>query len=169
MKRTQIIAKILYSITLLLALLYTVTTIYSLVCGISQTNISYLNNQVIVEYPFTDTSFLVLENHWTYWIFSFLLPLLFYVLFFWLFSRVFKVFFQKKLFTKLNIKHLKRFYQANIFLPVFLTILASFFVEIEKGIFLIIALHLFLGVLVLIISDIFQQGLHLQNEQDLYI
>jgi hypothetical protein len=35
--------------------------------------------------------------------------------------------------------------------------------------YLISVLHLFLGIFIFIISEIFNQGLTLQNEQDLYI
>lgn len=169
MERTHFISKILYAITRGLTWLYLVSTLYSLVSWITQTNVDITGKAIIIKYPFTDTRFLLLDNNASYLVFSFLLPILFYTLFFFLLSNVFKVFYQDRLFTAANIIHLKRFYAANLFLPVLLVIVATFFTKIENGVFLIILLHLFLGVFVFIISEIFKQGLHLQNEQDLYI
>jgi hypothetical protein len=169
MKRTKLISRILFAITRILAWLYLVTTIYTIICWLLKINIQQTETQNIIKYPFTDTLFLILDNNLTYLVFTFLLSFLFYTLFFWLLSNVFKVFLQNKLFTVANIVHLKRFYELNLFVPILLVILASFFVEIEKGVFLIIALHLFLGIFVFILSEIFKQGVDLQNEQDLYI
>lgn len=169
MKKTRIISKVLFTATRIMACLYFLTALYAIICWAFNINMKNLEGKNIIEYPFTDTSFLVLDNNLWYWVFSFLLPLLSYALFFWLLSNVFKVFYQKKLFTTQNIIQLKRFYVTNLGLPLLLVILSSFFVEIEMGIFLIVALHLFLGIFIFIISEIFKQGLNLQNEQDLYI
>lgn len=169
MKKTKFISKVLSAVTKIMAWLYLITAIYGLACWVSQTNIKTIEDRNIIEYPFTDISFLILDNNLSYLVFSFLLPILSYALFFWLLSKVFKVFYKEKLFTKANIFHLKRFYVTNLFLPVLLVAVSSFFTEIETGIFLIVALHMFLGVFIFIISEIFNQGLHLQNEQDLYI
>ncbi|WP_424494149.1 DUF2975 domain-containing protein [Salinimicrobium sp. GXAS 041] len=125
--------------------------------------------QTIITYPFTDVSFLILDSNAEYLIFSFLIPVFAYGLFFWLLSNVFKVFYQDKLFTIENVVHMRRFYLVNIFLPTVLTIFTSFFVQIDRELFLIIILHLVIGVFVFFMSEIFNQGLHLQNEQDLYI
>lgn len=102
-------------------------------------------------------------------IFSFLSVLITYGIFFWLSARVFKVFFQQKLFTQENIIQLKRFYLYNIFIPLPLVIIASFFVEVESMIWGLVFIHFMLGIFCLFLANIFKQGLHLQNEQDLFI
>ncbi len=169
MKKTKIISKILYAITKSLAWIYLVIGLYGTFAWITKTNIHIEGTKAIINYPFTDVSFLILDNNLAYFSLSFLMPILSYTLFFWLLSNVSRVFYQDKLFTKPNIRHLKRFYSANIILPVVLVTFSSFFITIEKGIFIITALHLVLGIFIFIISEIFNQGLSLQNEQDLYI
>ncbi|MHA7832817.1 MAG: DUF2975 domain-containing protein [Flagellimonas sp.] len=169
MKKTRILSKILYAITRSLAWIYLVIALYGSFAWITKTNIQIGDTTTTINYPFTDISFLILDNNWSYFLFAFLLPVLSYTLFFWLLSNVFKVFYQEKLFTQPNIAHLKRFYSANLIFPIVLVAFSSFFIAIEKGIFIIIALHLVLGIFIFIISEIFNQGLSLQNEQDLYI
>ncbi|MDY0781669.1 DUF2975 domain-containing protein [Tenacibaculum sp. IB213877] len=169
MQKSIIISKVLYYISRILGGLYLITGVYGLFSWATNTHLLIKDKQTIITYPFTKTSFLILDSNTTYLIFSFLIPVLGYGLFFWLLSSVFKVFYQKKLFTAKNIVHLRRFYLVNIFLPTLLTIFSSFFMLIEHEMFLIIILHLVLGVFVFFMSEIFNQGLHLQNEQDLYI
>lgn len=169
MKKTKIISKVLFVIARSLTWIYFITSIYGLVSLITNINLQTDEHKIIVEYPFTDISFLILDNSLNYVLFAFLLPMLSYALFFWLLSNVFKVFLQDKLFTKSNIIHLKRFYLTNIFLPILLVTFSSFFIEVENGIIMITALHLLLGVFIFIFSEIFNQGLTLQNEHDLYI
>lgn len=169
MKRTRLISKILYVITLVIASAYFSTTLYAICCKLLDVNIQLVNTQNIIEYPFTDTPFLILDNTWDYWVFSFLLPILFYSLFFLFLSSVFKVFFQQRLFTTSNITHLKRFYFHNLIAPIVFVIIASFFIDIDIPACIIVLLHIFLGVFVFIISEIFSQGINLQDEQDLYI
>ncbi len=169
MKKTKIISKILYALTRSLAWIYLVIGLYGTFAWITKTNIQTADTTTVINYPFTDISFLILENNQPYFLFAFLLPVLSYMLFFWLLSNVFRVFYRNKLFTNPNIAHLKRFYLANTILPIVLVAFSSFFIEIEKGIFVIVALHLVLGIFIFIISEIFNQGLSLQNEQDLYI
>lgn len=169
MKKTKIISKVLFAVTRVLAWVYFITALYGTVGWLTEINTQTDKVKKIIEYPITDLPFLILDNNLTYLVFAFLLPMLSYTLFFWLLSNVFKVFFQEKLFTQFNIIQLKWFYLTNIILPVLLVIFSSFFIEIEKGIFMIISLHLFLGIFIFIFSEIFKQGLNLQNEQDLYI
>ncbi|MDF0716389.1 DUF2975 domain-containing protein [Muricauda sp. 334s03] len=169
MKKTRVISKILYAVIRSLAWIYLVIALYGAFSWITKTNTQIEDARAVINYPFTDVSFLILDNNWSYFLFAFLLPVLSYTLFFWLLSNVFKVFYQEKLFTQPNIAHLKRFYSANLIFPIVLVAFSSFFIEIGKGIFIIVALHLVLGVFIFIISEIFNQGLSLQNEQDLYI
>lgn len=169
MKKTKILSKILHAVTTGLAWVYLVIALYGSFAWITKTNIQTSDTTTIINYPFTDISFLILDNDPSYFLFALLLPILSYTLFFWLLSKVFRVFYQQKLFTQTNIKHLQRFYLANIILPIIVVAFSSFFIQIEKGIYVLITLHLFLGIFIFIISEIFNQGLSLQKEQDLYI
>ncbi|MBA5630153.1 DUF2975 domain-containing protein [Moheibacter lacus] len=169
MKKSKTISKFLFYLTRSLAWVYVMTVVYGSFSWFTQTNLELEQNQTIINYPFSEKSFLILEDNMTYFVFAFLIPVLCYALFFWLLSNVFKVFYQQKLFTQENIIHLRRFYLTNIFLPTTLIIFSSFFIEVEKEIISIVMLHLFLGVFAFFMSEIFSQGLNLQNEQDLYI
>ncbi|MBI6118305.1 DUF2975 domain-containing protein [Salegentibacter maritimus] len=169
MQKTMIISKILYFITSILAGLYIVTGIYGALSWLTNTHLQIKNAQTIITYPFTEKAFLILDSSNTYLVFCFLIPIFAYGLFFWLLCNVFKVFYQDKLFTTENIVHLRRFYHLNIFLPTVLTIFTSFFMPIDSELFLIVILHLLLGVFIFFMSEIFSQGLTLQNEQDLFI
>lgn len=175
MNQTKIISRILFYICTLLSAGYLITALYSLVClatgfsiipyGKGASRDQYLH----ITYPFTETPFLNVDNNNQYIIFSFLLVLITYGIFFWLSARVFKVFFQPKLFTKEHIVQLKRFYLYNIFIPLPLAIISSFFVEVESIIWGLVFIHFMLGIFCLFLANIFKQGLHLQNEQDLFI
>ncbi len=171
MNQTKIISRILFYICSLLSAGYLITFVYSLFCLITGFSVTpYKEGQFLhINYPFTVQPFLNIENNYPYMIFSFMLVLVTYGIFFWLSARVFKVFFQQKLFTQENIIQLKRFYLYNIFLPLPLVIVASFFVEVESIIWGLVFIHFMLGIFCLFLANIFKQGLHLQNEQDLFI
>lgn len=171
MNQTKIISQILYYICFVLAIGYLLTAVYSILCLITRFSITPYKENVYfhINYPFTEKPFLNIENNYSYILFSFLLVLISYGLFFWLSAKVFKVFFQSKLFTKENIIHLKRFYVYNIFFPLPLVVIASFFVEVESIIWGLVFIHFMLGIFCLFLANIFKQGLHLQNEQDLFI
>lgn len=169
MKKTKLLSKTLFAITRCIAWVYLAIPTYGAFAWLTESNIQFKGTKAIINYPFTDISFLILDNNLPYFLFAFLLPLLSYGLFFWLLSNVFKVFYQKRLFTTSNIIHLKRFYAVNMILPVVLVGFSSLFITIERGIFMLVALHLVLGIFIFIISEIFNQGLSLQDEQDLYI
>ncbi|MBB4804932.1 hypothetical protein HNP38_000204 [Chryseobacterium defluvii] len=171
MDQTKIISRILYYICLILSAGYLLTGVYAIFClstGIGIT--SYGQGKYLhINYPFTEQPFLNIENNYPYIIFSFLLVLIGYGIFFGLSAKVFRVFFQTKLFTKENIVQLKRFYTYNIFFPLPIVIIASFFVEVESMIWGLVFIHFMLGIFCLFLANIFKQGLHLQNEQDLFI
>ncbi|KAB1229595.1 DUF2975 domain-containing protein [Chryseobacterium viscerum] len=171
MNQTKIISRILFYICSLLSAGYLITFVYSLFCLITGFSVTpYKEEKFLhINYPFTEQPFLNIENNYPYMIFSFMLVLITYGIFFWLSARVFKVFFQQKLFTQENIIQLKRFYLYNIFIPLPLVIIASFFVEVESMIWGLVFIHFMLGIFCLFLANIFKQGLHLQNEQDLFI
>lgn len=171
MNQTKIIARILYYLCLVLSAGYLITAIYSIICVATGFAITpYKDNQYLhINYPFTEQPFLNIENNYPYILFSFMMVLITYGIFFWFSAKVFKVFFQSKLFTEKNIIQLKRFYIYNIFLPLPLVIITSFFVEVESIIWGLVFIHFMLGIFCLFLANIFKQGLHLQNEQDLFI
>ncbi len=171
MNQTKIISKVLYYICLILSGGYLLTGIYSGLCLSTGSAVTpYKEGKFLhINYPFTEQPFLNIENNYAYIIFSFLLVLISYGIFFWLSAKVFRVFFQAKLFTRENILQLKRFYLYNIFVPLPVVITASFFVEVESMIWGLVFIHFMLGIFCLFLANIFKQGLHLQNEQDLFI
>ncbi|CAM3124353.1 DUF2975 domain-containing protein [Chryseobacterium flavum] len=171
MNQTKTISRVLFYICTLISAGYLIMALYSVFClstGYAVT--PYANGQYLhINYPFTERPFLNIEDNYPYIIFSFLLVLISYGIFFWLSAKVFKVFFQPKLFTKEHILQLKRFYLYNIFIPLPLVIIASFFVEVESIVWGLVFIHFMLGIFCLFLANIFKQGLHLQNEQDLFI
>jgi hypothetical protein len=172
MKNVKIIATILFYITRFVAILYFVTTFYSLISSLSEWSFITRENgkYFSICFPFTETPFLNGENNWAYKIFNFLVPIGFYGIFFLLLSNVFNAFKQPKLFTQYGVNQLKWFYMANIFMPSITILLASIFAgDIEEGLEWVAVIHFFLGVFAYFLSAIFKQGLQLQNEQDLYI
>ncbi|AZA82762.1 DUF2975 domain-containing protein [Chryseobacterium lactis] len=171
MNQTKIISKILFYICTLLSVGYLITFVYSILCLTTDFSVTpYKDGQYLhINYPFTEQPFLNIENNYPYIIFSFLLVLISYGIFFWLSAKVFKVFFQEKLFTRDHIQQLKRFYLYNIFIPLPVVVVASFFVEVESIIWGLVFIHFMLGIFCLFLANIFKQGLHLQNEQDLFI
>ncbi len=171
MNQTKVISKILHYLCLLLSGAYLITFVYSVLCLLAGFAITPYKEDLYlhINYPFTEKPFLNIENNYPYILFSFLLVLLSYGIFFWLSAKVFKVFFQEKLFTAENIAYLKRFYIYNIFFPLPVAFIASFFVEVESIIWGLVFIHFMLGIFCLFLANIFKQGLHLQNEQDLFI
>lgn len=171
MNQTKIISRILYYLCLVLAAGYILTAIYSVFCLVTGFAVTpYKENKFLhINLPFTDQPFLNIENNYPYILFSFMTVLVTYGIFFWFSAKVFNVFFQPKLFTEKNIVFLKRFYIYNIFFPLPIVIIASFFVEVEGMIWGLVFIHFMLGIFCLFLANIFKQGLHLQNEQDLFI
>lgn len=171
MAQTKIIAKILYGICLALSVAYLATAVYSVFCLATGFAITpYGENGFLhINYPFTGKPFLNVDNDYSYIIFSFLLVLVAYGVFFRLSAGVFRVFFQSKLFTRENIRHLRRFYVYNIFFPLPLVVIASFFVEVESMVWGLVFIHFMMGIFCLFLANIFSQGVNLQNEQDLFI
>jgi len=84
-------------------------------------------------------------------------------------AQIFKLFTRRKLFTEPHLLILKRYYWLNLLVPIVCTAIAAVFVTIDGGIAILIALHFILGIFIFFLSEIFKQGLHLQDEQDLYI
>jgi hypothetical protein len=172
MKKVKIISTVLFYITRLLAVFYLATTFYSLITLLTEWSFITKDNGAYFSicYPFTQTPFLNGENNWAYKIFNFLIPIGFYGLFFLLASNVFNAFRQPKLFTKYGFDQLRMFYLSNLILPWLTILLASIFAgKIEEGLEWVAVIHFFLGIFTYFLAAIFNQGLHIQNEQDLII
>lgn len=171
MKTTHIVSRILFYVTRFLAILYFTLSSYSLLTLSTGWFLNFKDNGKYFQicYPFTEHPIMLGDYNLPYIIFEFLSPLSLYGLFFLLISNVFKVFFQPKLFTENGIKHLRRFYLANLFLPGIIIFLASIFVSLDNEVSIFIVLHFMLGVFAYFLAAIFKQGLNLQNEQDLFI
>lgn len=172
MKNVKIIATSLFYITRIVAILYLITTFYSLISLLTEWN--YITREdgkyFSICFPFSETPFLNGENNLGYKLFNFLIPIGFYGIFFLLLSNVFNAFKQPKLFTKYGVSQLKWFYLANLTLPWLTILLASIFAgKIEEGLEWVAVIHFFLGVFAYFLAAIFKQGLQLQNEQDLFI
>lgn len=170
MKRTKIVAKALYMVCRGFAIGYSIATLYAACCIITGiwTGLAE-ENHLHIFYPFTTKVFLIAENNTSYILFSFLLPLVLYSIFFWLVSNLFRVFLKPTLFTPQNVVHLKRFYMFNLIVPALATAIGSFFVPIENFIFALVMVHFFLGIFTYFLAAIFNQGIGLQNEQNLFI
>lgn len=171
MDKTKLAAKILSFLSRIMAIGYLASTAYSTICLTSNWCITpYGEGKYLhINYPFSQTPFLNIDNTINYIVFSFLLPLTLYGLFFWLVSNLFLVFSKPKLFTLLNLLQLKKFYLFNWLVPFPASIISSFFVEVESAIWLLATIHAVLGVFTWMVAAIFEQGLQLQNEQDLFI
>jgi len=171
MKTTHIVSRILFYVTRFLAILYFTLSSYSLLTLSTGWFLNFKDNGKYFQicYPFTEHPIMLGDYNVPYIIFEFLSPLSLYGLFFLLISNVFKVFFQPKLFTENGIKHLRRFYLSNLFLPSIIIFLASIFVSLDNEVSIFIVLHFMLGVFAYFLAAIFKQGLNLQNEQDLFI
>ncbi|WP_268223420.1 DUF2975 domain-containing protein [Sinomicrobium oceani] len=170
-KKSKSIARVIYLISRVLALIYFIVLGYSLFCLITGRQIKISDNGQIVSvlYPFSETPFFNLENHKPYLILGFVLPLLLYAFYFLAASNVFKVFTLDRLFTKKNLKYLQLFYLINLFLPFPVAILCSIFIEIPNGLWMLSLVHFNLGVFIYFLAEIFAQGIGLQDEQELFI
>lgn len=172
MQNVKTVSKILFYVTRFLAILYFSISAHSTIALITKWSLIIKDSgkYFAICYPFTEKPFLLGDNNFEYIIFNFLLPLSLYGLFFLLVSNVFKVFYQPKLFTHNGVKHLKRFYLANLILPSLTVLLASIFTNnVEDPAEFLIMIHFILGIFSYFLAAIFTQGLSLQNEQDLYI
>jgi hypothetical protein len=172
MNSSKIISKILYYICRILGIAYLVIGIYSTFSII--TKWSYIEKEggrnFAVCLPFTNTPILNGENNIGYMLFSFIFPMLFYGLFFYVMSNVFRLFNLPKLFTTKAVRQLEWFYWLNITVPWILILLASiFYGKIEEGFDMLAVVHFILGGFAYFIAKIFSQGVKLQNDQDLII
>ena len=171
MKLTRIIATIGLFLSRIISIIYFATALHLLISIIFRLPTFKLlpSNVFIILYPLSAKTFIIGSSFSAGYIAEMALIILFYGLFFWLLSNVFKTFRQKKLFTAQGVKNLKFFYIMNLFVcPVLFTILSIDSIE-DYPYFAMIIGHAILGIFVFFIAAIFEQGVNLQKDQDLFI
>lgn len=171
MKPVRIIASFLFVVGRIAAFFYLLTAIYTLINCLFEGPFFEImeNNRFAINFPFTRQHFLLgSEYSWKY-VTEMILGLAVYGLFFLVLSNVFKTFKQERLFTKDGLKNLKQFYQFNLLLYPVVTIVWSLFSFEDFPFFAMIVAHGIMGIFIFFMAAIFQQGVNLQNEQDLYI
>ncbi|MGX7668459.1 DUF2975 domain-containing protein [Flavobacterium pedocola] len=171
MKVVRIIASFLYVLVRIAAFFYLLTAIYALInCVFEGPFFEKMeNNRFAINLAFTNQHFLLGSEYTLAYVAEMVLGLALYGLFFWVLSNVFKTFKQERLFTREGLKNLKQFYQFNLLLyPVAIIIWSLFSIE-DFPFFAMIVAHAIMGIFIFFMAAIFQQGVNLQNEQDLYI
>lgn len=171
MNTAKIVAKILFYFTRFLALVYFAMSVQSVVSLITGWSLTFKEGKKYFQicFPFTQTPYLVGDYNTPYIVYDFLMPLSLYGLFFLLLSNVFKVFFQPKLFTANGIRQLTIFYLVNFIVPIVAIALAAIFADSDELSSMLLILHFVIGIFAYFLATIFKQGLHLQNEQDLFV
>lgn len=171
MNQVRKISKILFYSTRIIAFFYLLTAILGFGSFVLKTKNFELTKDAEnfqINLPFLQTPFLVGQNNQLS-IWEMILGILLYGLFFWLLSNVFNAFAQPKLFTEKNVKKLTAFYIANFIIPVLMLLFVVINQNYSASIWPVVILHILLGLFICFMTVIFKQGLHLQNEQDLYI
>ncbi len=175
MKNVRIIASILFLISRAVAVVYLATAVYAmLVIAINEafSGISWIEitqqGRFTIMYPFTKTAFLLGEYHGEFMLMM-MLGVVGYGVFAWLLSEVFKVFRQEKLFTQQGVHTLTVFYAANFIVPITVLLISLFFEDYIQYLIVFTLLHAVIGVFAYFMASIFNQGLLLQNDQDLTI
>lgn len=171
MKLVKFISLIGYYLTRIISIAYLATALYILCAAVFKLSALAVlpNNRFVIYYPFTKKPFLLGSAYSTIYIVEMILLIAFYGVFFWFLSNVFKTFRQKKLFTIQGIKHLKLFYITNLLVSPILFLVLSFYSIEDYPYVAIIVAHGIIGIFALFIAAIFEQGVNLQQDQDLFI
>ncbi|NHM07606.1 DUF2975 domain-containing protein [Flavobacterium sp. CYK-4] len=171
MKSVKLTSSFLYYLVSIIAYGYLITAIYTLInCTFEGPFFEKLpNNRFAINYPFTSEHFLLGSEFTTNYVAEMVLGIALYGIFFFVLSGVFNAFRQKKLFTLFGVNHLKRFYIFNLVLYPVLAILWAIISIEDFPFFAMISAHLIMGLFIYFMNAIFEQGLRLQNEQDLFI
>jgi hypothetical protein len=171
MKLVRVISAFAYYISRAVAILYLLTVVHLTVSVLFKLSTLKLLNQgrFAITYPFSSKNFLLGSAYNFNYIMEMSLLIAFYCFFFWLLGNVFQTFRQKKLFTVWGIIRLKWFYLINLlFCPVLFIILSLISTEDYPYMVMCIA-HGIMGIFAFFIAAIFEQGVNLQNDQDLII
>ncbi|MCL4637716.1 MAG: DUF2975 domain-containing protein [Olivibacter sp.] len=169
MRKVKSLASYFRYISLFCAFVYVILAFYSAISLSTGWCLKVEGKYFYILLPFTQKTVLIGENSLAYIIFDFIMIFILYGIFFRMLSSFFKVFTQPKLFTVINIKHLRYFAFANLFIPSAATFLAYTFSTIDRDVIMLIILHFIIGVFSYFMAQIFKQGVNLQDEQDLII
>jgi len=172
MNTVKPIAKLLLYISRLLAGIYFLTFVYALVTLVFKSDslrVSAGLKQFEILFPLTHTPFLLGFYNGQYIWLEFLPIFILYALFFLLLSYVFFTFTQPKLFTHKGYNYLRIFYLANFTVPALMLVLTELLSEASFDAWAITGFHILLGIFIFFMAAIFEQGLKIQNEQDLII
>ena len=172
MNAVKPIAKLLLYISRLLAGIYFLTFVYALVTLIFKSGSLHVSTdfkQFEILFPLTHTPFLLGFYNGQYIWLEFLPIFILYALFFLLLSYVFFTFTQPKLFTPKGYNYLRIFYLANFTVPALMLLLTELLSEASFDAWAITGFHILLGIFIFFMAAIFEQGLKIQNEQDLII
>ncbi len=171
MKLVRFISAILFFLARILAIGYIVTTLHLLFSVVFKLPTFKIleNNRFAIYYPFTEKKFLLGSDYSFNYITEMVLIIAFYGLFFWMLGSVFQTFRKQPLFTKQGIRNLKSFFVINLVIsPLLFGFLSVFSIE-DMPFFPMIIAHGIIGVFAYFLTAIFNEGVGLQNEQDLYI
>jgi hypothetical protein len=169
MKKVKNLAGTLFYISRICAFAYALLAVYSATSLLTGWKLGLNGAYFNILLPFTGKTVLIGEYNLRYIFFDFLFVFILYYIFFWLLGNVFKAFTQPKLFNEKNIRRLKYFYRANLFVPSLAIFIAYIFSTIDRDVIILDILHFIIGVFSYFIAEIFKQGANLQNEQDLFI
>lgn len=171
MKAVKTISSILYYVVKIIAFGYLIAAFFTLInCVFEAPFFEKLeNNRFAINYPFTTKHFLLGSEFNTVYVAEMVLGIALYGVFFYVLSGVFNAFRQEKLFTYSGIKNLKRFYIFNLLDYPILAIVWSVISVEDFPFFAMVMAHLIMGLFILFMNAIFEQGVKLQNEQDLFI
>lgn len=171
MRQVRIVSTGLFFLTRILAIPYLVTAVYLIVVFIFKA--PFLNfiedgKRFEVFYPFTQITYLRGYNN-SFYITEMIAFIGLYGIFWWLLGNVFQSFREERLFSATAVKRLQIFYLVNFLVPLLILIVHIILsYEVVMTMFFSL-LHFVLGIFAYFMAAIFKQGLHLQNEQDLYI
>ncbi|TGD58920.1 DUF2975 domain-containing protein [Flavobacterium humi] len=171
MKLVRIISAFLFYMARILAIGYLISTFHLFVStAFKLPTLKILeHNRFVVYYPFTEKGFLLGSEYTFSYVTEMVATIGFYGLFFWLLSNVFHTFRQSPLFTKRGIRNLKLFCGINLVVSPVLFGLLSMFSHEDLPFFGMIVAHAIIGIFAYFLTAIFNEGVGLQNEQDLYI
>lgn len=171
MRSVKIISTLLYYLFKFVAIGYIVTAIYTLINCLFQAPFfeKIDNNRFAINFPFSSKHFLLGSEFTFEYVAEMVLGITLYGVFFYFLSGVFNAFKQEKLFTHFGIRNLKQFYIYNLFVYPFFVVIWSIITVEDFPFFAMIVAHFIMGLFIFFMNAIFEQGVKIQNEQDLFI
>jgi len=171
MKLVRLISAVAFYLTRILSAGYLLTALHLLLSAVFKLPSFKLlpANRFVIYYPLSNKPFLLGSAFTRSYVAEMFLLILFYSIFFWLLSNIFKTFRQTRLFTVKGVLHLKQFYITNLLICPMLFLILSMYSTEDYPYGVMGTAHGIMGIFALFIAAIFQQGVNLQNDQDLII